>query len=348
MRNYIESIVEKYVGKGSKRGSELILKCPFHKGGQERKPSFYVNLEKGLFNCFACHASGNISRLLFMLGVSHEQIDREIEPIKESLEENRKIEGLKRKGQLREDPFVADPILKESVIAPFFYCPMDLVDSGFSPEWLYYKQIGFDQKKQRITFPIRDMYGNLAGVSGRSTSPLDEPKYKVYRGGYTTESGEVVVGDFGEGFDEEYPNYKFKNHEYLWNFDLVYPRLFWGEDSPIIIVEGFKACLWLLQHGFWNTVALMGSSLGYKQLQQLQRVGSDVILMLDNDNAGIEGANKAKSKLLRAGKRAHIVKYPDSARQPDDLTKEQLTTTINQAKRKLTWQLPISEEELGA
>lgn len=38
-------------------GREMVGLCPFH---QERTPSFYVNDEKGRFNCFGCGASGDV------------------------------------------------------------------------------------------------------------------------------------------------------------------------------------------------------------------------------------------------------------------------------------------------
>jgi len=40
------------------RGAELIGYCPLHEG--KAKKSFSVNTEKGIFQCFACKAKGNI------------------------------------------------------------------------------------------------------------------------------------------------------------------------------------------------------------------------------------------------------------------------------------------------
>ena len=39
------------------RGDERSALCPFH---EERKPSFKVNLDKNVFNCFGCDAKGNV------------------------------------------------------------------------------------------------------------------------------------------------------------------------------------------------------------------------------------------------------------------------------------------------
>ena len=330
MRDYIVKLVERHIGKGQKRGSEISLKCPFHKGGNETRPSFSVNVEKGLYHCFTCDVAGSMPQLLRLLGLPPSVIDQELEPIRQALLVNKRIRHLERAYKLGADRFVVEPILNESVLVPYNHCPLSLVESGFSEEWLKYKEIGFDPRLFRVTFPIRDMYGNLAGVSGRSEAEDAQPRYKLYSGGYTDKKGKKVVGDFGESFDEMFPNYRLKNHELLWNFELVYPRLFGEVDgTPLIVVEGFKACLWLLQNGFWNTVALMGSSLGWKQKEHILRLNSNVILMLDNDEAGQRGSRKAKSSLMRAGRMAHIAAYEsEDLKQPDQLTQQQISEML--------------------
>ena len=71
MRDYILDIVRRYVDDRVKKSGEgqILVRCPFHKGGQEKKPSFSVNVEEGLFHCFTCHESGTIPTLLRMLGI---------------------------------------------------------------------------------------------------------------------------------------------------------------------------------------------------------------------------------------------------------------------------------------
>lgn len=51
--------IVKIIGKHvelKRAGSEFKGCCPFH---GEKTPSFFVNPQKGLYNCFGCHASGN-------------------------------------------------------------------------------------------------------------------------------------------------------------------------------------------------------------------------------------------------------------------------------------------------
>lgn len=47
-----------------KQGKNLFGLCPFH---EERTPSFSVNEEKQIFNCFSCHRGGNVFKFLMEL-----------------------------------------------------------------------------------------------------------------------------------------------------------------------------------------------------------------------------------------------------------------------------------------
>lgn len=42
-----------------KSGGKIMARCPFHGGGTERTPSMSISDEKGVYYCFACHASGS-------------------------------------------------------------------------------------------------------------------------------------------------------------------------------------------------------------------------------------------------------------------------------------------------
>jgi DNA primase len=309
------------------------MRCPFHKGGNESKPSFSINVDLGIFNCFTCKESGGIPKLLHLLGLSRDQVDAEIKDIKADLEDNRNRLAWKRRAQWRmADPFQAETILDEVTIRPYHLCPTKLVEHGFDPRWLQYMEVGFDRVNNRITYPIRDLYSNLSGVVGGSALAGQWPKYKVYEGRREDPiSKRIIPCDYGPEFDEKYPNYQFHNHYHIWNYDRVYPRLFFTkeEDQALIVVEGFKACLWLLQNGYWNTVALMGSSMSDRQFDLLQRLRVNIILFLDNDDAGVKGTIKAGRKLHMINPGVRVAQYPDvDEAQPDDLSLAELGSAI--------------------
>lgn len=357
MRHQVISLVEKYLGRVRRFSGEsnVTMRCPFHKGGEETKPSFSVNVDQGLFHCFTCKVSGSIPRLLTMLGVARDTVDAETREIREDLEQNRLRLMWRKKGLLRRiDPTRARIILPEKILSPYDWCPLSLVQYGLRQEWLKHMEVGFDRTNNRITYPIRDFYGNLAGVVGGAVIAGQSPKYKVYKGKWIQPAtGEEVRSDYGEWFEEEFPDYgDFHNHDFLWNYDRVYPSLFFGkeENQTLIIVEGYKACLWLLQNGYWNVVALMGSAMSERQFELLHRLRVNIILFLDNDDAG-------KSGNLRIGKRLHkvnpgvqIAQYPpedsDDA-QPDDLSPAEVELAINRAQTFPQYMKEIRHERNG-
>src|SRR5690242_11483130 len=55
----MQMVLDRYGVKGLKqKGSELRGPCPIHKGDGER--CFHANTDKNNFQCFSCHARGNV------------------------------------------------------------------------------------------------------------------------------------------------------------------------------------------------------------------------------------------------------------------------------------------------
>jgi DNA primase len=64
-RANLEALIGQYV-ELKHIGSRLRGKCPFH---QEKTPSFYVSVDKGLWHCFGCKAGGNVFQ--FVMQIEH-------------------------------------------------------------------------------------------------------------------------------------------------------------------------------------------------------------------------------------------------------------------------------------
>lgn len=347
MREHVATLVARYL-PGSLRpgaGGNASTKCPFHKGGQEKTPSFSINLDLGLFHCFTCHVSGTLRYLLRLLGLPRHLIDQELKAIQPQLEENqRRVEFEKQHFFEGEDPFKAKKTLPEALLGVYDWCPTQLLEAGFKMELLQDMEVGYDRLKQRVTYPLRDMYGSLAGIVGGRTLPHQEPKYKVYEGGYREEkSRKWVDGDFGTWFDEQFPGFKCENHDLIWNYDRVYPRVLQAtseEESRVFVVEGFKACLWMIQCGYLNTIALMGSYVSNTQQRLLHRLAGPVYLFFDNDDAGRRATRKVGEFLWRPlHGRLKVVQYPEedvqlslsgqSDTQPDDYEAQGVHKFVN-------------------
>lgn len=234
-------------------------------------------------------------------------------------------------------------ILPESLLGVYDWRPDGLVDQGFETKVLRELEIGYDNGKDRIIFPIRDLYGNLVGLMGRATVHGDHPRYLLYRGRRINDEGKLVTSDFGPEFDEQFPAYKIEeSHKYLWNAHRVYPLML-SKAAPLIVVEGFKACIWLIQLGFWNTVALMGSGMSIEQHDMISRMsGRGIWLFLDNDDSGIKGTLRIGRWLRRTTSDLWVIPYPVWADQPDDFNSLGLNDVFAQRRRFGSWTREMS------
>lgn len=284
-------------------GDELKVCCPFHK---EKTPSCFINVISGIFHCFGCHKSGSIKKFFKELNIDADLTGISFSAPKKKTIENAVIETL-----------------DESILMHFRYKPQQLIDLGFNETLLWNMDIGFHPDRNRIIYPIRDHIGNLVGVSGGSCIGM-QPKYKIY-GGQFYVNGLHVNSDFGEWFDELYPNYgQIEKSNYIWNFHNIYTKALKEEIPYVVITEGFKACLWLLQHNI-PAIALLGSHLSDIQADLMKRVNTDYYIMLDNDEAGKKGTEEIIYKLFNV---CSLYKIVYNTKQPDDLTSSELEKSI--------------------
>lgn len=315
--------------------SELSAICPFHRkpdGSFEKSPSFTMNLAKGVYYCHTCHSAGNFRTFLKNVGVGLSILHTQYTPLLEALQKNRQpdFDPVRAKGLIENNP------IPESLLGLFEKCPVPMVDYDlrlqdddpvFDEALLQAHDIGFDEKHLRITFPLRDLMGNLIGISGRACDG-SVPKYKVY--------------------DTEYKAFglpqraQTRKSSVLWNAHNVYHRVFKGSSRErVVVVEGFKAALWLMQAGIENVVALAGSSVSDYHHWMFERMGAQVLLMFDNDFGGRSGLEKAAPFLARSLD-VFVVEY--EARQPSSMALEEVVHAVE--KRAVDYYLWASKKKL--
>lgn len=203
-------------------GDNIQTNCPFHKNGQERKPSFGVNGEIDKCHCFSCGWSGTIEEMISELyGYQDEGkfgkrwlIKRfntvEIETRRNIMEgfNGRNIKNdilggrcsfnIHDKISNNQDTFISDEELdKYRYIHPY------MSQRGLTDEIIERFDIGYDRERKEITFPVRDIEGRCVFVAGRSVERkffrlpkgIDKPIYcadkfrtGTYRTAYITES----------------------------------------------------------------------------------------------------------------------------------------------------------------
>lgn len=342
IQDEVLELAGRYLKRIRRVGSDNISAvCPFHRktdGTEERSPSFSMSLSKGVWHCWSCHASGTFQTFLRDVGLSRTVITNQYGEL---------FESLKKTYQPTFDPLkpkvVSEEPLPEAVLGFFEQCPLYMVDPEYSTfldpddpvvfdeDLLRRYDIGFDSKHLRITFPLRDYLGNLVGVSGR-TVVGDVPRYKVYDREFSAWGYETRQAT--------------KKGSILWNAHRVYPGAFRGSpDQFVLVVEGFRACLWAIQCGINSTVALLGSNLSWAQKWVLERMGCQVYLMLDNDSAGqraLRGHRDEEGRKwpgiaeeLSRSLPVKVVQY--EGKQPTKLSQEALVSSVNSAEDYFRW-----------
>jgi DNA primase len=315
----IREIAEKYLERVRPAGPyDIVSLCPFH---TERDPSFSMSVMSGLWICFSCGEKGNLRQFLQRMGLSSYDIKIGYTRVLEEAQKNRPPPP----DPARPNVYTKDP-LPEEILGLFQAYPTELLNAGFSEETLRFFEVGFDKWHSRITFPIRDLKGNLLGINGRAVEDGVEPRYKVY-------NKEYAVWDLPE---REQVN----KSAVLWNAHTLYPYVHF-QKSPafVVLVEGYKACMWMYQHGVHDVLALQGRLLSPDQKWILERIGAPVHLMLDNNEAGWNGMGKI-ARVLSPSLPVKIVDY--DTEQPDGLPPEQVLRVANDAQDWLKVLLEVS------
>jgi DNA primase len=317
----IVEVVQPYL-PGFKRSSagEIIAKCPFHKEGRERHPSFSMSLKpgkEGVFYCHTCHATGSLANFLKLVGVSPLVVADIVSTT-----------DARAKTWYKEEHTGDRSFLPESILGAYHKCPMTLLDEGFSMRILDEHGVGFDESTQRITFPLRNLDGKLIGISGRSVLPNSFPKYLIY-----------TAKDI-----PQVPDYVTPKKDFIWNLDKVYAKQNLGIVDRIYIAEGFKVCLWLIQHKYTDAVALAGSTATRAQRELLGNFNVEFVLALDNDDAGLSGMLDIGQYLLNFGPVKTIdPEYMDikEAKQLSDLDSDGLQSVMGSLLKFGEYQLKL-------
>lgn len=321
------AIARHYLSNVSKSGNDNITAtCPFHTLGDRITTTLSMSMSRGVWFCFSCHERGNLQSFLKKVGVGYSEMETRYHFL---------IEELDRSRPAPPDPLrtrvLSDNPLPESLLGVFDRCPLQLLNQGFTEETLQAFDVGFDEQNMRITFPLRDLHGKLMGISGRTVYDDVKPRYKIY--------------------DREYPTWNVaarsqdeaKRGAVLWNAHNVYPEIFFGQQPKVCLVEGFKACMWVVQAGFRNTVALVGSFLTWEHQWILERMGAEVYVFLDNNPAGQKGRDYIGKKLSKT-LTVRVVDYPnDEMQQPDDMRQEAVLQAIEEAQEYNCWSIQRSE-----
>lgn len=310
-------------------GSRMKGLCPFH---EEKTPSFSVDPTRQLFYCFGCQTGGDIFKFVMLyekmgFGEAAEALAKRWgvplpattrrdgnDPRERLLRMTESAAGffgsrfadgagsacrayLKKR---RIDDATAERLgvgfapdawgeLGEHLLSKHFK-PKEILTGGLALE----RKGGtghYDRFRNRLMFPIRTVGGQTVAFGGRALGD-GEPKY--------INSPETPV---------------YRKGEHLYGLDLAKEAI--RKQGLAIVVEGYLDLAAVLQAGFDNVVASLGTAFTPQQARLLARYCNRLAFSYDGDAAGAKATERSLDLLLSGGFDVRIVELPGGT-DPDD------------------------------
>lgn len=313
----------------SKKGKSYFGLCPFH---QEKTPSFSVEPNMKIYNCFSCGEKGNAATFLQKTeNLSYvealEGLARRAN-IDVDFQEYKKENPHKHLYQINQDAmqfyefFLKNTVsgkdaktylhsrgITDELIAAFHIglAPEEydtlyntLIDKGHVAVDLHSlglikrskKETFYDLFRSRIIFPIIDEDNRVVAFSGRLYQEEDGPKY--------INSPQTDV---------------FTKSQTLYNMNNAIFHI--KKQKRVILTEGYMDVIAFHKAGLNETVASMGTSLTNEQVRKLKRYSDEVYIAYDGDNAGLDATARAIQLFQQAQMQVKIVLLPNKL-DPDD------------------------------
>ncbi len=335
-KNDIVEVVGRHV-QLQQRGGNYWGRCPFH---HEKTASFSVNPNGQFFYCFGCHKSGDVISFTMEIEsldfndavkllaerakIPLPEVRYDDEKIKEQKKQKERVLSLLtdtarfyasniKKGADKHVEYILKRKIAWETVAKFGIgaslnfsdLPKYLLSKGYTYEEMtlsgvvdnkdnrYYDALG-----GRLIIPIINQFNQVVAFGGRLLEKADFAKYKNTR--------ETFV------FSKSNNLYNLNNLKKLKNEK--------GLDG-VIIVEGYMDTISLVQAGFANVVASMGTSLTKDQARILKRYTDKVFICYDGDFAGQKASIRGLEILSDEGLEVKVVALPDGL-DPDDVIKQ--------------------------
>ena len=291
----IVDVISSYIPLTHK-GKNYFGVCPFH---EDHSPSMSVSEEKQIYKCFSCGAAGNV--FTFVQNYENISFFEAVNVIATKYGITLSSSNYQTKSDKNQKYYemmdIALKFFQNNLKTDYGKQAMDyLIKRGLNKDIINEFEIGlslntkdmlykllksknyndeemqkvalvnigdspYDNFTNRIMFPLHDTKGKVVGFSGRMYLDMDGPKYLNTR--------ETIL---------------FKKGQILFNYHRARPYI--RNEKKVLLVEGYMDAIRLYTSGIKNVLAIMGTSLTKEQITLIKKLNSQVILCLDNDEAG--------------------------------------------------------------
>lgn len=299
--------------KTKQSGNDIMVQCPYHGDGQEKRPSAGIRKSDGIFHCFACGETHTLPEVIShcfgkdMFGdFGWRWLLQNFGTV--SVEERKDLNLLmdRQNDVIKRGDDVIEFVSEEELDNYRYYHPY-MYERGLTDEVIEMFDIGYDSGSNCITFPVRDVQGRCLFIARRSVSykffnypkGVEKPLYGLYE---LYKYGTAYSAN-GRGATKRAPLF-----------------------TEVIVCESMLDAL-----AFWTVgkyaVALngLGNELQFKQLRELPC--RKIILATDMDAHGLEARKRIRANV----KNKLITEYffPKGRKDANDCTKEELRELID-------------------
>jgi DNA primase len=311
-------------------GTYLKGRCPFH---SERTASFSVSPHKNIFYCFGCHASGDVISFIAKIEncsqfeAAQSLIERYGLQITEKTRSELKVSvqadhekkryfdlieivaewcSQQLHASMHAREYVINRGIDKNILDVFMlgYFPAGSNSVRALIKWVVSKRFLADDLvrahvllegksglyspfEERIIFPIRDHLGRYCGFGGRVFVSSDErAKYYNSRENTYFNKGSLVFG-------------------------LSNAKKSMQKEGEVFLVEGYTDCIAMVQHGYQNTVATLGTSCTLEHLKILSRYCHMVYIVYDGDRAGQDAVMRLTQLCWQVNLELRVVTLPE-------------------------------------
>lgn len=256
-----------YLQKVKDSGNNMMVQCPFHGDGQERRPSAGIRKSDGVFHCFACGMQTGLPEVIsFCFGHDDFGLYGQQWLIKNfvsvAIERRKDIEldlgrsSIFNKTVNEQPTFITEEELDSYRFYHQYWATRGIVDENIIDLF----DLGYDIETRCITMPVRNEDGNCLFVARRSIDrkwfnypkDVEKPLYGLYE---LKKSG-------------------IKTEKLFITESMIDAILLWQSGRYAIALNG------------------LGSELQFKQLKQLPI--RHYVLTTDNDDAGMKARERIR------------------------------------------------------
>lgn len=312
--------------------SNVMITCPFHNHGQEKRPSMGVKKQGGIAHCFTCGEVVDFTELISYCvnGTKSSQygttwlLNRYKDYVFQTIKENLKFNEFRGKerdklivakcrgehsdiniktGKKESKHFVSETELDSYRWTHQYWAKRGITDESIIELF----DLGYDKKTDCITFPVRDKNGNCEFVARRSV----RTKFFQYPPGVSKPLYGLYEYYNGSEFDS---SYRYSNTT---------------SNKFILVCESMIDCVLLWQSGYY-ALALngLGNDRQFKQLIELPV--KHIILATDNDSAGKKARERIK-KYVHNKIFSEIV-FPENIKDIGECSREQVDNILQWEK----------------